>query len=110
MNFLQSRVFRSGGYSALYVLVFVAILAAANWLGVQYNETYDATSRKLYSLSDQTHKILDNLDRDVTMSYFDRTTQFEGGGGTCCGGTRTLPAVSAWNTSTRTRTRSRPRQ
>ena len=44
MNFLQSRVFRSGGYSALYVLVFVGILAAANWLGVQYNETYDATS------------------------------------------------------------------
>lgn len=77
MNFLQSRVFRSGGYSALYVLVFVGILAAVNWLGVQYNETYDATSHKLYSLSDQTHKILDNLDRDVTMSYFDRTTQFE---------------------------------
>ncbi len=77
MSFLQSRVFRSGGYSALYVLVFVGILGAVNWLGVQYNETYDATSRKLYSLSDQTHKVLDNLDRDVTMSYFDRTSQFE---------------------------------
>lgn len=77
MKFLQSKTVRAGGYSGLYILVFVAILVAVNWLGVQYNETFDATSRKLYSLSDQTHKILGNLDRDVTMSYFDRTSQFE---------------------------------
>ena len=76
MDFLHSRQFRSGSYTGAYVLVFVGILAAANWLGVQYNETFDATSRKLYSLSDQTHKILDGLDRDVTMSYFDRTSEF----------------------------------
>lgn len=77
MKFLQSKTVRAGGYSGLYILVFVAILVAVNWLGVQYNETFDATSRKLYSLSDQTHKILGNLDRDVTMFYFDRTSQFE---------------------------------
>ena len=77
MNFWQSKTFRAGGYSGLYILVFLAILVAVNWLGVQYNETFDATSRKLYSLSDQTSKILDGLDRDVTMSYFDRTSQFE---------------------------------
>ena len=76
MDFLKSRQFRSGGYAGTYVLVFVAILAALNWLGVQYNETFDLTTRKLYSLSDQTHRVLDNLDRDVTMSYFDRTSEF----------------------------------
>jgi len=76
MDWLRSRQFRSGGYAAVYTLVFVAILATANWLGVQYNETYDATERKLYSLSDQTHKILDGIERDVTISYFDRTSQF----------------------------------
>ena len=76
MDWLRSRQFKLGGYAAVYTLVFVAILAAANWLGVQYNETYDSTERKLYSLSDQTHKILDGLDRDVTISYFDRTSQF----------------------------------
>ena len=75
-SFLQSRQFRSGSYSGVYVAVFVGILVAANWLGVQYNETFDATSQKLYSLSDQTHKILDNLDRDVTLTYFDRTSEF----------------------------------
>ncbi len=76
MDFLHSRQLRSGSYAGAYVLVFVGILAAVNWLGVQYNETFDATSRKLYSLSDQTHKVLDNLDRDVTMSYFDQTLRF----------------------------------
>ena len=76
MDFWHSRQLRSGGYAGIYVLVFVGILAAVNWLGVQYNETFDATSRKLYSLSDQTHKVLDNLDRDVTLSYFDRTSEF----------------------------------
>ena len=76
MGFMNSRQLRSGGYSALYIAVFVAILVAVNWLGVQYNETFDATERKLYSLSGQTHKILDGLDRDVTMTYFDRTSQF----------------------------------
>lgn len=75
-DFLLSRQFRSGGYSALYIGVFIAILATLNWLSVQYNETFDLTERKLYSLSDQTHKVLDNLDRDITMSYFDRTSQF----------------------------------
>lgn len=76
MDFLHSRQLRSGGYAGIFVLVFVGILAAVNWLGVQYNETFDATSRKLYSLSDQTHKVLNNLDRDVSMSYFDRTSEF----------------------------------
>ena len=76
MDFLKSRQLRSGSYSGVYVLVFVGILTALNWLGVQYNETFDATSQKIHSLSDQTHKILDGLDRDVSMSYFDRTSEF----------------------------------
>ncbi len=76
MEFLRSRQLRSGSYSALYVGVFAGILVAANWLGVQYNETFDFTEQRLYSLSDQTHRVLDGLDRDVTMSYFDRTAQF----------------------------------
>lgn len=76
MDFLRSRQFRSGSYSALYVAVFAGILVAGNWLGVQYNETFDSTESKLYSLSDQTHTILGGLDRDVTISYFDRTSQF----------------------------------
>jgi hypothetical protein len=58
-NWFQSKQARAGSYSATYVIVFVAILAAMNYLAVQYNKTYDATEQKLYSLSDQTLRILD---------------------------------------------------
>lgn len=73
---LRSRQMKSGSYAATYVLVFAAILGAVNWLASQYNQTYDATEQKLYSLSDQTHKILGGLDRGVNMFYFDRKTNF----------------------------------
>jgi ABC-type uncharacterized transport system involved in gliding motility auxiliary subunit len=75
-NWFQSRQVRAGGYSASYILVFVAILAAVNYLSVQYNKTYDATELKLYSLSDQTLTTLDNLESEVTLYYFDETTRF----------------------------------
>ena len=77
-GFLKSRQAREGGYSAVYVLVFVAILVAVNYLADQYNETYDATEQKLYSLSDQTHKILDELEADVTIYHFDQKARFDG--------------------------------
>ena len=76
MSALQSRQMKSGSYAVVYVLVFVAILGAVNWLSNQYNQTYDSTTQKLYSLSDQTIKILGDLDRDVNMFYFDRKMNF----------------------------------
>ena len=77
-GFLKSRQAREGGYSAAYVLVFVAILVAVNYLADQYNKTYDATELKLYSLSDQTHKILNDLESDVTIYHFDQQARFDG--------------------------------
>ncbi len=76
-DWLSTRQAKSGSYMVVYVLVAFAILAAINYLGVQYNKSYDATKDKLYSLSDQTLKVLHNLDRDVKISYFDRKLQFQ---------------------------------
>lgn len=75
-NWLQSRQLRAGGYSGVYILVFVAILIALNYLANQYNKTFDATADKLYSLSGQTQKILDNLESPVTIYYFDQKSRF----------------------------------
>ena len=77
LTWLKTRQVKSGAYMAVYVLVAFAILAAVNYLAVQYNKTYDATKDKLYSLSDQTLKVLHNLDRDVKIYYFDKKTQFQ---------------------------------
>ena len=73
---LKTRQAKSGAYMVVYVLVAFAILAAVNYLAVQYNKTYDATQSKLYSLSDQTLKILGGLEQDVKIYYFDRKAQF----------------------------------
>lgn len=76
-NWMQSRQVREGGYSGAYVLVVVAILVAVNWLASQYNQTFDATDAKLYSLSDQTLKILNDLPDDATLYYFDKPLDYE---------------------------------
>lgn len=76
LDWLKTRQAKSGAYMTVYVVVAVAILGAVNYLAVQYNKNYDATQGKLYSLSDQTLKVLSNLDRDVKIYYFDRKLQF----------------------------------
>lgn len=78
MNFdwAKTRQAKSGAYLAVYVVVAFAIIAALNYLAVQYNKNYDATEGKLHSLSNQTMKVLGNLDSDVTIYYFDRKLQF----------------------------------
>ncbi len=75
-KWFESRTVKGGSYSAAYVLVFIAILAAVNYLASQYNKTYDATEQKLYSLSDQTLKILSDLGNDVTIYHFDQKARF----------------------------------
>lgn len=77
MSAMGSRQARQGSYAAVYTLVFVAIIAAANYLADRYNKTYDATESKQYSLSDQTHKILGGLDRDLKLYYFGRRLEFQ---------------------------------
>ena len=68
-DWLTSRQAKYGAYSSAYILVAITILAAVNYLGIRYNKTFDATQNKLYSLSDQTIKVLDGLDQEVTRDY-----------------------------------------
>lgn len=76
-DWLKTRQTKYGVYVTLYILVILAILATANWLANRYNKSYDATSSKKYSLSDQTEKIVKNLKQDVTITYWDRTDRFQ---------------------------------
>jgi ABC-type uncharacterized transport system involved in gliding motility auxiliary subunit len=76
MDWVKTRQTKYGAYSSVYILVFLAILVAANYLANTYNKSYDATKNKIYSLSDQTLKILDNLEQDVKIYYFDQRPRF----------------------------------
>jgi ABC-type uncharacterized transport system involved in gliding motility auxiliary subunit len=76
-SWLRRRQTKYGAYAAAYVLVVFALVALANWaVNRHVTKSWDLTSTKRYSLSDQTRKIVGGLDREVAIHYFDRNDQF----------------------------------
>jgi ABC-type uncharacterized transport system involved in gliding motility auxiliary subunit len=75
-KWLKARQTKYGAYVAVYTLVVLAILVALNFLAQRYDQSYDATKNKQYSLSDQTIKIVKDLKSDVRMIYFGESGSF----------------------------------
>ena len=75
-NFLKSRQTKYTAYAGTYILVILAVLGAINFLANRYDKSYDSTSNKQFSLSDQTVNVVKKLDHDVKITYFDETTRF----------------------------------
>ncbi len=75
-DFLKARQTRYGAYLAVYIIVILGVLGAANYLATQHIFSFDSTSTKKYTLSDQTKKIVGDLKNDVKINYFDKSTQF----------------------------------
>src|SRR5215475_11909181 len=64
---------RQGKLSANTVVLSVAVLAlvvVANFLGFRHHKRFDLTAEGLYSISDQTKKVVANLPKDVKVIYF----------------------------------------
>ncbi|MGB7284734.1 MAG: DUF4350 domain-containing protein, partial [Candidatus Acidiferrum sp.] len=59
------------------IVVTLAVVTVANVLANRYDKSYDATSNKRYSLSEQTVKIVKGLKQDATITYFDQATRFQ---------------------------------
>jgi ABC-type uncharacterized transport system involved in gliding motility auxiliary subunit len=78
-QFLQARQTKYAAYAATYIVVIVAVLTVANVLANRYNKTYDTTSNKRYSLSDQTVKIVKGLKQDATITYYAQSARFRDG-------------------------------
>jgi len=76
-GWLKARQTKFTGYVTLYTLVILAVLAAVNYLVTQHDASYDSTKNKLYSLSDQTVKVVKALKEDVAVTYFDRALDFQ---------------------------------
>jgi ABC-type uncharacterized transport system involved in gliding motility auxiliary subunit len=72
-NWIKARQTKYGAYVAGYILVVLAVLVALNWLAKENNKSFDTTTNKRFSLSEQTVKTVKNLKNDVSLTYFDRT-------------------------------------
>jgi ABC-type uncharacterized transport system involved in gliding motility auxiliary subunit len=77
LQLLKARQTKYAAYATLYIVVILAIVTVANVLGNRYNKSFDATSNKRYSLSEQTAKIVKGLKEDAKITYFDQGTRFE---------------------------------
>lgn len=78
-QWLTARQTRYAAYATTYILVVIAVIVVANILADRYNKSYDATSNKRYSLSEQTAKIVKGLKQDATITYFNQSTRFRDG-------------------------------
>ena len=73
---LKARQTKYAAYATLYIVVTLAVVTVANVLADRYDKSYDATSNKRYSLSEQTIKIVKGLKQDAKITYFDQGSRF----------------------------------
>jgi ABC-type uncharacterized transport system involved in gliding motility auxiliary subunit len=73
---MNSRQQKYSLYSTAYIVVIVAVLGIGNYLANKNNKTFDTTSNKRYSLSEQTVKIVKGLSKEVQVTYWDNQEGF----------------------------------
>jgi ABC-type uncharacterized transport system involved in gliding motility auxiliary subunit len=66
----QGRSAFYGGFTALFTLMALAGVAIVNYAAHKHPWSRDLTEQRIYSLSDQTTKILEELEADVTVTAF----------------------------------------
>ena len=73
----SGREAKFGTVAIVSVLVALAILVAVNYLGVRHNKRWDLTAAKQFTLSDQTRKILEGLQKPVAIKVFAQSNEFQ---------------------------------
>ena len=78
-NTVAARQARYGATAALYTIVVIAILIVINWLAQmpRFNKTFDTTSNKRFTLSQETQRVVNSLKTDATITYIDRSRNFD---------------------------------
>jgi gliding motility-associatede transport system auxiliary component len=73
LQFFSKRSSQLGTNTTLLTLGVIVLLVIVNVLGFQFHKRFDLTTQKLFTLSDQTKKIVDGLKTDVTVVRFSKT-------------------------------------
>jgi ABC-type uncharacterized transport system involved in gliding motility auxiliary subunit len=70
------REARYGTLAVVSAVIVLAILVALNYLASRHNKRWDVTAAKQYTLSDQTRKILEGLQKPVAIRVFADSNDF----------------------------------
>jgi ABC-type uncharacterized transport system involved in gliding motility auxiliary subunit len=70
VRFFSKRSSQLGTNTVILSVAVIVILGLLNFLGYEHHKRYDLTSEKLYTLSDQTQKIVRGLKQDVNIVRF----------------------------------------
>ena len=77
IDYFRRRNARYGAIAGASVLIFLAVLVAVNYLSFRQNKRWDLTKNQQFTLSDQTVKLLKNLDAPVKFLVFEKANNFE---------------------------------
>jgi ABC-type uncharacterized transport system involved in gliding motility auxiliary subunit len=72
----SGREARFGSLAVASIAVVLAILVGINYLAARRNKRWDLTAGGQFTLSEQTHKVLQGLDKPLNIKVFDRTEGF----------------------------------
>src|SRR6202167_5019804 len=75
-EWIKARQTKYGAFVALYLIVILAVIVAANWLADHHNKSVDVTANKQFTLSDETKKATGNIKKDVRISAFDKSNNY----------------------------------
>jgi ABC-type uncharacterized transport system involved in gliding motility auxiliary subunit len=73
LGFFSKRSSQLGTNTTILALAVIVILAFLNFVGYRHHKRIDLTTEKLYTLSDQTKKIVTGLQTDVNVIRFAKT-------------------------------------
>jgi ABC-type uncharacterized transport system involved in gliding motility auxiliary subunit len=71
--FSGRRSTRLGANTAVMAVAVLGIIGVANFVGYRHHKRIDVTTEQIYSLSNQTRKIVSGLTKDVKVMRFDQT-------------------------------------
>ncbi len=76
-DWIRMRQTRYAAYAGTYTVIVLAVLVAANFLANRYDKSWDSTSNKQFSLSEQTVKLVKGLKTDTQLTFFGAQQDFQ---------------------------------
>jgi ABC-type uncharacterized transport system involved in gliding motility auxiliary subunit len=67
---LGQRSTRYGAGALVYTILFILLIAGANYLGIRYHARFDVTEAGVHTLSPQSRKVVENLGETLAVTAF----------------------------------------